>query len=325
MSDGTLAAGAAAAENPASSDPNAGGNPPAPVIDPNAAADAGKPAIVDPAKAAVDPAKVEEPKGMWGDDWREKLAGTDEKRLERLKRFASPEALLQAQEEAQRKISEGLKPKGKPGDKATDEDWAAYRKELGIPDKVEDFVKAIVLPDQRQIGEADKPVVEAFAERAIKSGIAPADMTVLVDEYYRMQEETQFQQAEEDSKFRKEAEKDLKEAWGGDYAGNIAAMRPYFDSVDAELFDALMGGRTADGRKIGNHPGIMKFFAAKAVAENPLATVLPSGASGADSIDTEIAALEKRMGTERESWFKDEKAQARLRSLYEAKDRIKAK
>lgn len=317
MSDDTLAAGAAAAENPVPSDTNAGAIPPAeqPVIpDPSPA--------VDPAKGKADP----EPKGMWGDDWREKLAGSDEKRMERLKRFASPEALLQAHEEAQRKISEGLKPKARPDEKATEEEWAAFRKENGIPDKVDDFVKAIALPDNRQIGEADKPVVEAFAERAIKSGIAPRDMTVLVDEYYRMQEEVQFQQAEEDAKFRKEAERELKEAWGGDYNANIAAMRPYFDGVDSELFNNLMGGRMADGRKIGNDPAIMKFFAAKAVAENPLAAVLPPSNQSAESLDAEIKSLEKRMGGEdRAAWFKDDKAQARLQTLYAARDRIAAK
>lgn len=320
MSDDTLAAGAAAAENPAPSDPAATPAPAQPVA-------AAVPSPTDPGKqpaAAPGQPAEPEPKGPWGEDWREKLANGDEKRLERLKRFASPEALLQAQEEAQRKISEGLKPKGKPGDTATEDEWAAYRKEQGIPDSVEDFVKAIALPDNRQIGEIDKPVVEAFADRAIKSGIAPGDMSVLVDEYYRMQEEVQFQQAGEDAKFRKEAEKELKEAWGGDYSGNIAAMRPYFDGVDTELFDNLMGGRMADGRKIGDHPGIMKFFAAKAVAENPLASVLLPTNQGAAALDAEIAALEKRMGEDRNAWFKDTKAQERLQALYSAKDRIKA-
>jgi hypothetical protein len=149
-------------------------------------------------------------------------------------------------------------------------------------------------------------------------------MSVLVDEYYRMQEEVQFQQAEEDAKFRKEAEKDLKEAFGGDYAGNIAAMRPYFDGVDAGLFDRLMGGRTADGRKIGNDPAIVKFFANKAVAENPLAGVLePTNQAGA-SLDNEIKALEKRMGEDRAGWFKDQAAQDRLQALYRAKERLDA-
>src|SRR5690349_11821180 len=81
--------------------------------------------------------------GPWGDDWREKLANGDDKKLKALGRFASPEALWAAQEEAQRKISEGLKPKAKPGEKATAEEWAAWRKDNNIPEAVDDYVKAI--------------------------------------------------------------------------------------------------------------------------------------------------------------------------------------
>lgn len=317
MSEGTLAAGAAPAENPAPAPAPAQQPAPAPAEQvqqtQQPAGDGGKPAPI-----------ASEQEGIWGNDWRDKLAKGDAKRLENLKRFASPDALLQSYEEAARKISEGVKPKGKPGDKATDEEWAAYRKDNSIPDKVEDFVKAIALPDKRQIGEADLPVVNAFAERAIKSGVSPADMSILVDEYYQMQEEVQYQQATTDADFKKASLKTLREEWGGDYDGNLAAMRPYFDSVDAELYDNLFGGRMADGSKIGNHPAILRFFATKAVAENPMSTVLTPGSTGMQDIDNEIAALEKRMGEDRAAWFKDEKAQERLRSLYRAKEKIKA-
>ncbi|RWN51911.1 MAG: hypothetical protein EOS04_20760 [Mesorhizobium sp.] len=265
-----------------------------------------------------------EEEGPWGKDWRDKLAKGDAKRLERLARFASPEALLTAQEEAQRKISEGLKPKGKPGDKATAEEWAEYRKSNNIPEAVDDFVKAIVLPDKRTIGDDDKPVVAAFAERAIKKGIAPGDMGEMIDEYYALQEEQQFQQATADADFKKEAEADLKKEWGGDYAGNFAAMRPYFESVSPELFDNLMGGRMADGRKIGNHPDALRFFAAKAVAENPMATIVPAGGSSAEGLLAEIATMEKRMKTDRAAWHKDTAAQDRYRKLITARDKLKA-
>ncbi|MFK0687984.1 hypothetical protein ACFX5Q_07235 [Mesorhizobium sp. IMUNJ 23033] len=328
MADDTLAAGAASAENPAPGAAEAGAPAPAAVT-----AETGKPApAASPAPAAAAPAAAPEPgkeppaeeEGPWGKDWRDKLAKGDEKKLAMLKRFASPEALLVAQEEAQRKISEGLKPKGKPGEKATAEEWAAYRKQNNIPEAVDDFVKAIVLPDKRVIGDDDKPVVAAFAERAIKKGIAPTDMAEMVDEYYALQEEQQFQQATADAAFKKEAEADLKKEWGGDYAGNFAAMRPYFESVNPELFTNLMGGRMADGRKIGNHPDVLRFFAAKAVAENPMATIVPAGGSSAEGLHTEIATMEKRMKEDRAAWHKDTKAQERYRQLITARDKLKA-
>lgn len=328
MSDDTLAAGAASAENPAPGAAEAATTAAAPVTaEPAKAAP-----VAAPAPAAAAPLVAAEPvketpaeeEGPWGKDWRDKLAKGDAKRLERLARFASPEALLIAQEEAQRKISEGLKPKGKPGEKATAEEWSAYRKQNNIPEGVDDFVKAIVLPDKRVIGDDDKPVVAAFAERAIKKGIAPTDMAEMVDEYYALQEEQQFQQATKDAEFKKQTEATLKSEWGGDMAGNFAAMRPYFETVNPELFDNLMGGRMADGTKVGNHPDVLKFFAHKAVAENPLATIVPAGGSSAESLHAEIATMEKRMRDDRNAWHKDTKAQERYRQLITARDKIKA-
>lgn len=326
MADDTLAAGAAPAENPAPGAAEAGTPAPAVVTTEQA-----KPAPAAAPGAAATPATSEAGKegstdeeGPWGKDWRDKLAKGDTKRLERLARFASPEALLVAQEEAQRKISEGIKPKGKPGEKATDEEWAAYRKQNNIPDAVDDYVKAIALPDKRVIGEDDKPVVAAFAERAIKKGIAPGDMAEMIDEYYAMQEEQQFQQATRDAEFKKEAEASLKSEWGGDMSGNFAAMRPYFESVAPQLFENLMGGRLADGMKVGNHPDVLKFFAHKAVAENPMATIVPAGGSSTESLNNEIKAMEARMRDDRAAWHKDTAAQERYRKLITAQEKIKA-
>lgn len=324
MADDTLATGAATAENPVPGAAEAVATPAAAVTtEPAKAAPAATPAPAAAAPAPVTPAATEE-EGTFGKDWRDKLAKGDDKKLAMLKRFTSPEALLAAQEEAQRKISEGLKPKGKPGEKATAEEWAAYRKSNNIPEAVDDFVKAIVLPDKRVIGDDDKPIVAAFAERAIKKGIAPTDMAEMVDEYYALQEEQQFQQATSDANFKKEAAADLKKEWGGDYAGNFAAMRPYFESVNPELFGNLMGGRLADGRKIGDHPDVLKFFAAKAVAENPMATIIPAGGSSSEGLLAEIATMEKRMKEDRAAWHKDTTAQARYRQLITARDKLKA-
>ncbi len=274
------------------------------------------------AKTKAEAAALEE--GTFGKDWRDKLAKGDAKKLERLARFASPEALLEAQEAAARKISEGMKPKGKPGEKATEADWQAYRKENGIPDVVDDYVKAIALPDQRVIGDDDKPLVGFFAERALKAGIAPADMAVHLDTYYALQEEQMLEQDKQDSDFKRESTKALRGEYGGDFDANVAALRPYFESVNEDLFGNLLAGRMADGRKIGDHPDILRFFITKAVAENPLATIVPAGGTGAEALDAEIKALETRMGADRNAWFKDDKAQARLQALYTARDKVVA-
>jgi hypothetical protein len=190
---------------------------------------------------------------------------------------------------------------------------------------VDDYVKAIPMPDGRQIGEDDKPVISYFSEKALKQGVAPADMGVMVDAYYAMQEEQVAAAEKADADFRRESTAALKQEFGGDYEANVAAMRPYFDSVNGDLFGNLFGGRMADGSRIGDHPDVIRFFVNKSVAENPLATIVPAGGSGAQALENEIKTLEARMGADRDAWFKDDKAQARLRQLLDARDRIAKK
>lgn len=272
-----------------------------------------------------DPEPAEPAPQKWPDDWRQQLAGEDKKLLDRLGRYDSPSAIAKALAEAQDKIRAGVKPKERPGDKATEEEIAAYRKDAGIPENVDDYVKAIELPDKRVIGEEDKPVVAAFAERALKMNIPPKDIAGLVDEYYAIQEEQVNLQAEKDAEFKTTSLQGLREEWGGDFKANINSMRPYFESVDAELFDNLMGGRLADGTKIGDHPGMIKFFVGKALQENPAATVVPAGGNQIETIETEIKAMEARMRDDRDAWFKDKPAQERLQKLYEAQEKLAPK
>lgn len=293
--------------------------------EPSAAPKGPEPAPAAPAAPAAEPEPKEPVKAKWPDDWRQQIAGDDAKRLEKLGRFDSPAAILKAFEEAQKKISEGIKPKARPGEKATAEELAAYRKEAGIPETVDDYVKAIVLPDKRAIGDDDKPVVAAFAERALAKNIPPADIAELVDEYYAIQEEQVAQLAEKDAEFKTTALQGLREEWGGDFKGNINSMRPYFESVDPQLFDNLMGGRLADGTKVGDHPSIVKFFVAKALQENPAATVVPAGSNQIETIETEIKAAEKRMRDDRDGWFKDKPAQERYQRLIEAQEKLAPK
>lgn len=269
--------------------------------------------------------KEPSPTQKWPDDWRQQIAGDDKKALERLGRFASPNDIFKSFREVEKKVSDGVKPLARPGEKATDEEWAVYRKAANIPDKVDDFVKAIVLPDKRQIGDDDKPIVNAFAERALKKGIAPADLAEMVDEFYAIQEETENQRAEKDAEFKTTALQSLREEWGGDFKGNINSMRPYFESVDGKLFDNLMGGRLADGTKIGDHPDMIRFFVAKALQENPAATVVPAGGNQIETIESEIKTLEKRMRDDRQAWFKDTAAQARYQKLIEAQEKLSSK
>ncbi len=86
-----------------------------------------------PAATVTTTPVVTESKTAWGEDWREKLAKGDEKKLKSLQRFASPEALTDSYMSAAERIRSGELKTVLPKD-AKPEELAAWRKENGIPE-----------------------------------------------------------------------------------------------------------------------------------------------------------------------------------------------
>ena len=76
----------------------------------------------------------------------------------------------------------------------------------------------------------------------------------------------------------------------------------------------------------GRRADLVKTLVDWARQLNPAGVVLPgAGGNLAKSIDDEITQIETLMKTDRATYNKDEKKQARLRELYAARDKIGAK
>lgn len=298
-----------------------------------------------PKKETIVAAKGEEKKPdperpYWPEDWREKTAErwasgdkkVYEKELKRLKRIADPSGLHGMWRELEGKFSSGDLIK-KPGKDATEEEVAAYHKALGVPEKPEDYFKNIKLNNGAEIGEADKPLADEFAQAVHKTGATQEFVNAALNWYYGRQEEQAAALDEADDTFATEAERALKQEYGNAYKRNINSIAPVFNTApggtdiknENSLFARLMGGRTADGRIIGNDPDMVRWLVSIAHEINPAATVVETGNQSGQTIDNEIAAIEKRMREDRVSYFKDEAAQSRLRDLYTARDKIREK
>jgi len=258
------------------------------------------------------------------EDWQAKIAGDDKDVAKYLARLGSPAALGKAYAEAQEKIRKGLKPEEPPAADASDDEKKAYREKMGLPADAEAYVKAVELPDGVSLGDDDKPIVEAIAKDFHEANIPASALSLATARVLQMQEEQAEAEAEADETYHAESIAELKQEMGGKYKANMNALKPYFDGFNEEMFDNLMGGRMADGSKIGDNPDAIRFFVAKALEENPAATVVPAGADQGKTIDEEIKALEKRMSEDRDGWFKDKPAQARYRELLDAQEKLSA-
>jgi hypothetical protein len=220
-----------------------------------------------------------------------------------------------------------------PGKDAKPEELAAYHKAMGVPEKPEDYFKDVKLDNGAVIGEADKPLVDGFAQAVHKSGATPAFVNAALNWYYGHQEQQAAAMDEADDTFRRESERALKDEFGAAFKRKTNAIASVFATApggtdvanEKGLYARLMGGRTADGKLIGNDPDMVRFLVGLAHEINPAATVVEDGNQSGLSIDAELGAIRKRMREDRRGYDKDVAMQNRFRELITAQQKIQAR
>jgi hypothetical protein len=261
----------------------------------------------------------------WPADWRAKLAGEDKAVLKRLERMGSPNDLLKSYRALETRLSSGELKATLP-ENATEEQIAEYRKANGVPDKPEAYVEALKLPDGMVPGEADKPLLDAFANEAQANNWTPAQYNQAVGWYYKMQDQLMAQRAEQDEAYKLESQIDLTQEWGPQFRGNLNAMGNLLSMFPEGIGDLLLAGRTADGQLIGNNPAILRGLVAIARELNPAATLLPAGSgSGAANVDGRITEIEKMMRTPGSDYWRSPAIQQEYRDLVTAREKMKGR
>lgn len=277
--------------------------------------------------ANTPPAETSQPeaKQNWSDNWRQLMAegvGGDEKVLKRLDRFTSPAEVLKWALNAEKKISSGEYKKAL-GKDATPEEIAAWKQENGVPEKASDYLADL---DGLLIGEEDKEGVSHILERAVKAGVPKQYAHEFIKGYDEWKDMQQQAQAEADAQYQREAEDKLRQDWGGEFRMNQNAVKSFaLQTFGEELANDIFQARLPDGTLFGNSPALNMAFASLARELNPAATLVPGGggANTMQSIDAEIADIQKLMRTDRDAYFKDAAKQERYRALLTAKEKMK--
>lgn len=285
----------------------------------------GGPAAPTPAPAAASPAApapVDDSKpGYWAQDWRERLAGTDDKALAQLKRYASPEDVWKKARALEVERSSGrLKPVLEKD--STPEQLAEYRKAWGIPEAADKYDLTGVSVD-----DADKPLLgKVFAE--LHGAHATTDQAKAVAKAWAtVKSEALASQHAKDTETQKKTEDELRGEWGTEYRRNMSLVTQLLDgNGDQKTIDNFLRGRLADGTPIGSSATALKLLLGVALKSNPTGTVVPSGGGDpAASIESEIATIEKTMRENRKAYNNDEKMQERYRTLIDARETMRSR
>lgn len=253
----------------------------------------------------------------WPEDWRGQLADGDARLEKRLGRFASPRNVVDSLLAAELRLRGGAD--GPPAADADPAALAAWRAGLGVPDSPDGY--AVKLPDGVVLGQDDQPIVDAFLEAAHDANMTPDQVNGALGWYLERHNQVLTEQAASDRAAHDQAVDRLRETWGPDYRAQVNVLHGLLDAAPDDLKQNFLGARMADGTLLGDCAPVLEWLASLALAANPRATLAPAGAGGpGKALSDEIAAIERRMATDRDAYFKDEPAQARYRDLIAARD-----
>lgn len=277
------------------------------------------PAAAAPAPVAAPAAPAADTAGKWPTNWREDYSKEDAKKLEKLQRYASPEAALDAMFAAQQRISSGeLKPVLKKD--ATPEQKAEWRKAHDVPETPGKYeLKGVAIDD------AEKPMFEELFKSGHESDMSNGQMASIAKTWGTIREKAFEAQAQKDRELAVTGEDALRAEWGTEYTRNKNLINGMMDSLaPGKLKDQFMTGRLADGTPVGSSPAALKMLLGLALVANPTGVIVPGGgANSAEVIDDEIKAIEKTMGTK--AYINDEAKQERYRALIDARSKMKGR
>lgn len=243
--------------------------------------------------------KAEEMQKYWGDDWKQKLAGDDEKLMKNLDKYKTPNELAKGYLELQKRFSE-TRPIPQLAKDATPEQVKEYREKLGIPESPD---KYDIKLDGVVIGDHDKPVVDAWLEKAHAANMTPAQVNQTLQSYFEVQNKIQSDLNQKAEAQNKEFEATLQKEWGVDYKNNLNLVSSYLQKeLGNDLFQKLAQAQTPEGTFLINDSKLLGHFlgAAKGMGGNN--TITPS-TSDTTSLLSRKAELDKIAQTDAKTWF----------------------
>lgn len=254
---------------------------------------------------------TEENTQAWPESWRQDYAGEDEDKLEKLGRYANPNAAFDGLLSAQQKISSGEYKQAVPfPDKGTEEEQASWRSTNGIPESAEKY----------DLGEISDELKASAAERAFNGNLNPAAAKTMVDFHNEQIALADEALDESDNLLKSDSEDKLRVEWGTEYRTDITKIQALLDTAPEGVKESLMGARLANGNLLGSDVDTLKFFLDLALIQNPTTSLITEGGTIMDSIEDEIASIKSKMGTK--EYLSNERMQARYRELIGARDSV---
>lgn len=268
-----------------------------------------------PEPPAPEPAPEPQPEPQPNDapSWREAI--TDAELRKHAERFESPAALAKAHRELRQQLSKAIVP---PGEDASEEDVAKFRKALGVPENAEGY--KYNLPEdapEELLDDTNKALLSSFAEAAYEAGVPQSGMDKLLGWWAKTEMQIRDAQVQADKEFADEAEAALRKELGGDFEAHKTHADNALRTFGQEDVDELKNLELSSGRYLLDHPLMVKLLgrAGRALAESgaPMVTSETEARTTEERIN-EITSWQYGSEQERQKW-RDPRVQQELMEL----------
>lgn len=218
---------------------------------------------------------------------------TDDKYKKQAERFEDADAVFRSMEDLRKKVSTAVVI---PGKDAAEEDVAAYRKQIGVPETMEGYdfpeVQDGVELTEDQIN-SQKEWAKLFHDNNVPKELADsliakynADIQAGIESINKADEANAIQQ-----------EKVLRERWGSDYDENKnIATRAFNELVSKSGVDSdvLMQMETKDGKLLMDNATMIQLFAGlgRDMRESGLT---PMSGSDRESAEEQLTSIRKQI------------------------------
>jgi len=247
------------------------------------------------------------------DNWRNQLAGGDEKRAGQLERVLDMNTLVDNYFNAQDKIRSGEISNGLP-ENPTDEQVADWRAANGVPEAADKY--ELTLTEGLSMDASDKRVMDHVYTVAHEHNVSSTALSAITSAMLTGNNSEAQAALTEDGVDMQTGERQLRDTWGQDYETNVNMVKSLTAQLPESMSAAFEGARMADGKKLFSSPEFMVFMADTARKLNPAGVVVPNSNNPIQAIKDEKKSLEARMGDD--DWHKDHEAQKRYQDLVDA-------
>lgn len=216
----------------------------------------------------------EESKSDFGDDWKQKMAGNDEKLLKIIDKFKTPQEALSAYKELQSQFSKTRPIPELPKD-ATPEQIKEYREQVGIPETWDKYDTN--LDDGVVINEFDKPIVDSFLKEAHQMNLRQSEVKKSLQAYFKMANARNADLIKQAELQTAEVAQQLEKEWGSTYKDNLSLISNHLSKEIGESeVEKLNSAVLPDGTLLINNPKLLNYLLKDAKSSNMSHTITPN-------------------------------------------------